>query len=627
MPGLLFERGCRFMNRRMSGIFRTLNLEWDKELEEAIEFTKLDVNPQEVVVSAWATSMLVIISFSILSLTIFFLGYDPLPWILFGFILAALLAYYISVYPKRLARLKKIKALGHAPEIVAYLIIPLKQNPNLESAVRFAAEHGEGQMAEDLRGLMWDVWAGKYRSVGEALPILGHKWGKDIKGFEDAMYAIRTSQIERSESRRLDTLDRALDAILKSIQRKFDEFINYLRLPTMVLFAGGAVFPLVIIILLPIVSFMGIDIGTPENLFIGLMALVLGIFLFSDHILSKRPAAFKPINIPDGYPGLPAPGKMVLFGREGSAWKISLGVAVTISLLSLPYFLGISNSITDGLNTMPVIVGICAGLWLYIRGTSLPKKGIRDSLKRTEEDTIEASFQLGNRLITGMSAEEALVRVAAMMSSPGNVSEKSGISGIFERAIRNIRYLNMGLEDSLFDKQRGALKDVFSGVVNSIMRIFTITMRKSVRAASEALIVAANHIREIKRVENALRDRISYTTSMIRITAVMINPIICALAVYIAEVFRNTIVNTKTSMIHYGEEFGTGIMLKEPATKPEMLQLITGVYMIALLLVLIRYVSVLESGDDPVLYRLEIARGIPIALSMFIAILLLTNFM
>ena len=625
MPELLFEKGCRFMNRHLSRVFRNINLEWDQELEDAIEFTKLGVRPIEVITSAWAAALLSIVLFSILSLLIFFLGHDPLPWLLFGFIMAVFLAHYISIYPKRLARSKRIKALGHAPEIVAYLIIPLKQNPNLESAVRFAAEHGEGQMADDLRKALWDVWAGKYRSVGEALPVLGHKWGRDMKGLEDAMYAIRTSQIERSESRRHNTLDRALELILQSVQKKFEEFINYLRLPTVVLFAGGTLFPLVIVILLPIVSFIGMEIGTQENMFIGLMAMVLIIFLFSDYILSKRPTAFTPINIPDRYPGLPSPGKMILFGKEGSAWKISLGVALAISLLSVPYFLGISNFISDKLTTMPIVIGICVGLWLYLRGTSIPKKEVRDSLKKTEEDTIEAAFQLGNRLITGMSAEEAFIRVANMMSTK-EATSKSKVSEILERVIRNIRYLNMNLEDSLFDRERGALKDACSGMVNSIFRVFTITMRKSIRAASEALIVAANHIREIRRVENALKDKLQYTTSMIRVTAIIINPIICALAVYIAEVFRNTIASTRTSMGHYGLEFNTGIMLREPSTTPEMLQLITGIYMISLLFVLIRYVSILECGDDPVLHRLEIARGIPIALSIFVITLLATKF-
>ncbi len=626
MQGRLFEMGCGFTNRHFSCLPRYVNLEWDRGLEDALEFTKLCVKPLEVVVFAWASAILAVTLSLIIAPLVFFLGYDLLHLLLTGFVLAAVLAYYISNYPKRLANRGRIKALGYAPEIVAYLIIPLKQNPNLESAVKFAAEHGEGRMADDLKGILWDVWAGKYRSVGEALPVLGHRWGEDIKGFEDAMYAIRTSQIEKSESRRLDTLDRALEAILQGTRKKFEDFINNLRLPTMILFAGGALFPLTIIILLPMIPFMGLDAGTPGNLFIGLMLIVSGIFLFSDYILGKRPAAFKPIDIPDGYPGLPAPGRMILFGMEGSVWKISLGVACAISLLSMPYLLGVSNPIADGLNTLPVIAGVCVGVWLYMRGNSLSKKGVRDSLKKTEDDTIEAAFQLGNRLITGMSAEEAFVRVAGMMSPPKGSITGSRISEILERAIRNIRYLNMGLEDSLFDKRKGALKDIYSGMVNSVFRVFTITMKKGIKTASEAIIVAANHIREIRRVENELRDKLAYTTSMIRVTAVIINPVICALAVYISDIFSKTIAHTRTSMGQYSAEFGTSVMLKEPAIKPEILQLITGIYMVSLLLVLIRYVSILEYGDDPIIFRLEVARGIPIALSTFIAILLAVKF-
>lgn len=595
-----------------------VKLEWGSELEEAVEYTKLGATPFEVVVCAWTTALLTIVISSLISLILYLMGYNPLPMLLAGFILAALLAYYLSEYPKILTKNSKIKSLSHAPEIVAYMIIPLKQNPNLEDAVKFAAEHGEGRMADDLRKTLWAVWAGEYRSIEEALPVLGYRWGEDIKGFEDAMYAIRTSQIEKSETRRLNTLDRALDTILQSVQKKFEEFINYLRIPTMIMFAGGALFPLVIIILLPLVSFMGMDFGSPGNLFIILMSIVLGVFLFSEHTLSRRPAAFSPASIPDNYTDLTSAGKMRVFGGEGSVWKISVGVGAAISMLSIPYLVGASFPVTDMLNTLPIIIGTGCGLWLYMLGTSLPKTRVRDYLKRMEDDTIEAAFQLGNRLITGMSAEEAFVRVADMMSSSG---EKSPISSILERAIRNIRYLNMGLEDSLFDGKKGALKEISSGMVRSVFRVFTTTMRKSVLSASEALIVAANHIRQIRGVEDSLRDKISYTTSMIKATALLINPVICALAVYLAEVFRETMNNTKSIM---GGEvgFNAALMLREPTTSPEVLQLITGLYMILLLVVLMRYVSVLECGDDPVAHRLGIARGVPVALSAFILTLL-----
>lgn len=614
-----FEKLCTSINKYFSWMLKGMNVEWDKDLEKAVTFTRLKVDAREIVSTAWICTFWVILATLLLSGTITYYGGDFITPLVVGLTLALLILYYIPLHPKRLASSKKMKAVGGAPEIVAYMIIPLKQNPNLEEAVKFAAEHGEGEMADDLKRALKDVWAGKYTGIGEALPVLGRKWGSEIKGFEDAMYAIRTSQIEKSETRRLNTLDRALESILDSIQKKFEMFIGYLRIPTMVLFMGGAIFPLVIITLIPLISFLGMGFGTPSNIFLVLIAIVAGVFLYSDYTLDKRPASFSPIEIPDDYPGLPPKGKIKLRGRYVSVIWLSVSTALLISLLSLPYLTGYSLPLFNEINTLAVVAGVSAGLWIFFHGTSKPKKEIRDSISDTENDTIEAAFQLGNRLMSGMAAEDAFIRVGNMMSEPGGEG-KSQISGIFKKGVRNIRYMNMTLEDALFDPDKGALKDIHSGMIRSIFKIFTISMKKSIRAASDALITGANHIREIKRVEDRLKEKISYTMSMMKMTATVISPAICALTIYIAETFRKNVYSTSASN-PFGSGISGGLLLKAPTTTPEMLQLIVGIYMILLMMVLIRYVTILENGDDRVLVRLEIAKGIPVALLVFIGVL------
>lgn len=615
----LYLKVCKQTNK-LSWMLSWLNLEWSKELEEAVEASRLKVTAKEIVYCAWITATLIIALTLCISALLLILNKNPATALIAGLLLATLLAYYIQEYPKTKAKNLKIKSLGKAPEIVAYLIIPLKQNPNLEDAVKFAAENGEGEMAEDLKKILKGVWCSEYRSVGEALPVLGYRWGKEMKGFDEAMHAIRTSQIEKSESRRLDALDRALETIIDSVQRSFEEYINYLRLPTMIIFAGGTLLPLIVVILIPLISLMGLEFGRPENIFVILSALVLVIFLYSEYTLTKRPAAFPPTKVPYNYPGLPHPGKIRLLCREYSAFAISLILAAVISALSLPYFLGCSFYLTDKLSTLPIVFGVGAGIWLYLVGTTKPRKELRDKLKRLENEIIEASFQLGNRLIAGMSAEDAFIRVAEMMKDKEN---KSMVSPLFEKAVKNIRYLNMGLEDSLFDETRGALSSVPSGVVRSIFRIFIKTMKKSTAAASEALILAANHIKQVRRLEDSLREKISYTTAMMKATAMLINPMICGLSVYISETFKETINKTKTLN---GSEFNTAIIINDLETSPEMLQLITGLYAVMLLLVLVRYASTLEYGEDSIAYRLEAAKGIPIALFAFSGVILLMRF-
>ncbi len=614
MEKSLYEKTIKLLAKKTELLHKKINLEWDKELEEAIEFNRMQVSAREVTAAAWITG------FIFLALTgvtaILYLETNPLIILLMGSMLSLLALYYIPEYPRITASTRRIKAIGRAPEIIAYLIIPLKQNPNLEDAVKFAAENSGGELALDLKKALWGVWSGKNNNIGESLPLLGYRWSKNIKGFQDALYAIRTSQIEKTESRRLNTLDRALDSVLKGIQESFKEFIEYLRFPTMVMFAGGAILPLVVVIMIPLVSFMGSGIGTPLNLSLLLLTILAFMYLYSEHTLRNRPASFPVMEIPDSHPLLPPKGKMMVLGRSISVKKTTLWVTFLLSSLSTPYLLGLRHWPLYDLTTLPIVAGLSLGSIIYSGGRSLHKKKIRDSIQETEREVLEATFQLGNRLFSGMSAEDAMIKVAEML--PEN---PSGASGIYRKAVQNIRYLNTDIEGAFFNERIGALREIYSSMINTLLRIMVTSMKKSINSASESLITAANHIREIQKMESNLKNKISYTSSMMKITAVFISPAICALTVYIAKVFQKT--SSITSSIQ-DSTFRT-FLIREQPTSPEILQLIVGLYMVFLLHILIHYTTILEHGDDSVVVQYEISRSLPIALAMFLGIISASN--
>ncbi|MEA1924543.1 MAG: hypothetical protein U9M95_01610 [Candidatus Altiarchaeota archaeon] len=617
MEKSLYEKKIKQVAKKTELLHRKINLEWDTELEEAIEFNRMQVSPREVTAAAWITGAAMVILSTIISITAhIYLGTNPLILLLIGSILSLLALYYVSEYPKITASTRRIKALGRAPEIIAYLIIPLKQNPNLEEAVKFAAENSRGELALDLKKTLWDVWSGKNNSLGGSLPLLGYRWSKNVKGFQDALYAIRTSQIEKTEYRRLNTLDRAMDSVLKGIQESFKEFIEYLRLPTLVMFAGGAILPLVVVIMIPLVSFMGSELGNPVNLSLLLLTILAFMYLYSEYTLRKRPASFPVMEISDTHPLLPPAGKLVVLGRNMSVKKTTLWVTLLISSLSIPYLLGLRGWPVYDLTTLPLLAGLCLGFCIYLGGKSLYKKKIRDSIRETEKEVLEATFQLGNRLLSGMSAEDAMIKVARML--PKN---PSGASAIYWKAVQNIRYLNTDMEGAFFNEKIGALRETYSSMINTLSRLMVTSMKKSINSASESLITAANHIKEIQKMESNLKNKISYTSSMMKITAVFISPAICALTVYIARVFQKT--SAITSSIQ--DSSFTTFLLREQPTSPEILQLIVGLYMLALLYILVRYNTILEHGDDSVIVQYEISRSLPIALTIFVGVIAVSN--
>lgn len=619
----VYKGSCIFVNQHFSGMFRGIDLEWDKELEDALRFTGLGITPIEVTIFAWTTGLFLFILFFIGALITLNIGFNPAYTILAGVILAGAALYLIPQYPARLILFERMKSLGYAPKLIAYLVITLKQDPNIEKATKFAAEHGEDKLAEDLRRLLWETWSGKYNSIDEALPLLGHKWGEHIKGLRDALYAIRTSQMERYEHRRLDTLDRTLNDLLDNIETKFREFTEDLRAPTAVLFMSGVLIPLVAVIFLPAISMLGFTLATPECLSIGLFMIILSVFMFSEFILAKRPIAFSPIKISRNYPGLPSPGKIKIGNRECSLIKFSFGIAALISTGSIPYLLGFSDGIWGQLNTLPLVIGVGTGLWIYLRWDALPRLKARNEIEQAEEDTIEASFHIGNRLMTGTPAEEALIRVSRLLSNP---KEKSRLGGILEDTARNIRYMNLTLDDAFFHPEKGSLKDVHSGLIRSIFKMFVNSMKRGIKPGAETLIASANHFRDIKKVENSLREKVSYTTSMMKMSVTIIAPALCALAIPLIEIFIKVLdIQAGTMEDNTIKSLGV-MMLQPPSLTPDVLTLIIGAYMLLLLIILVRFTTILEYGNDEIKIKMRTAEALPKALIIFICVLSLGRF-
>jgi hypothetical protein len=166
---------CIAINKNFSTLFKSIETTPNKKLEDALDFTRIGLTSRQVTVFGFFSCFFVLFLTLIVGLIASMAGFGDyaIYLLLGGFVTATVVMFVVNEYPKRLASFEKMSSLGYAPRLVAYLIITLKQDPNLEKAVKFAAENGEDHMSEDLRRLLWNTWAGKHNSVGEALPFLG----------------------------------------------------------------------------------------------------------------------------------------------------------------------------------------------------------------------------------------------------------------------------------------------------------------------------------------------------------------------------------------------------------------------------------------------------------------------
>ena len=611
-----YKDSCIFVNKSFSPLLGGIETTPDKKLEDALEFIKIGLSAREVKLFAYFSCFLLcfLSLFGAVIALLAGLGMNSLYVALIGMIASFAVLFLITNYPNNLVAFEKMNSIGYAPRLIAYLIITLKEDPNLEKAVKFAAENGADHMSEDLRRLLWNTWAGRHNSVGEALPFLGHKWGEHVKGLRDALYAIRSSQVEKYENRRLDTLDRALSDLLENIKTRFREFANSLRLPVMFLFMFGVMLPLIMILFIPVFSMMGFQIGTAEGVSSLLLLVVIGVFILSEYILSKRPVSFSPIIVPRDYPGLASPGRVKIMGGEVSLIKLSFLIALFFALFSAPYFAGMKDPIVVQWGTYPLVLGIFAGVWAYFWFDIRERIKIRNMIQQAEEDCIESCFHIGNRLMSGMPPEEALTRVSEMISSPDH---KSYLGIVLDDTVKNIRYMNMRMKDAFFDPERGSLRDVHSGLIHGLFGLFANSMERGVDAAAQTLIHSAQHFRDIRKVEESLRETISYTTNMTKLSAVFIAPVLCGLSITLTEVFI-TVLNKASAKMQQSSVEGMNFMIMTaPKLGPDAMTVILGLYSLVLLLLFTRFTAILEHGDDEVRIRYEIAKSVPRAILLF----------
>jgi hypothetical protein len=422
--------------------------------------------------------------------------------------------------------------------------------------------------------------------------------------------------VEKYEQRRLNTLDRALKDLLENINAKFREFANSLRLPIMFLFMGGVMMPLMVILFIPVLSMMGFELGTADAVSSVLVIILIGVFIMSEFILSKRPVSFSSVVVGRDYPGLTSPGKVKIMSKEISIYKLSFALGSFFALFSIPFMMGVDNPLIKQWGTYPLVLGLFAAFWAYFWFDSIERIKIQNMVQRAEDDCIEACFHIGNRLMSGMPPEEALMRVSETMSTP---TYKSYLGVLLDNTVKNIKYMNMSMKDAFFDSERGSLRDVHSGLIHGLFGLFSNSMERGVDAAAQTLIHSASHFRDIRKVEESLRETISYTTNMIKLSAVFIAPMLCGLSVTMTEMFIKVLDKASAKLQESsGAALGSSLMIMPPPKMgPDIMTVILGVYSLFLLIVLVRFTTILEIGDDEVTIKHEIAKALPKAIIVY----------
>jgi hypothetical protein len=604
------------------------------ELKSAVRFLGWPIKPHEVSnLSWWVLLIAMVIDLTIIGLFAAF-GYFSFISTIFGLTVPFVLAYSITNYPKSEARFERIEALGHAPNIITQLVIYLKQNPNLEKALYFVSQYSEGRIVNDLKKKLWQSLMGHKVNLKLELGKLAQQWGESLTELKRSIYLIVASISEKNEIKRNQTLDRAVRTSLEGVITKIREYTNKLYLPTLFLFSFGTILPLVIISLLPIFSFFGQELSSPIQMFLLLILSLAAIYIYSNMIIAQRPPSFSSIKLPDFLKDYPKAGnlKFSVFKKdfEVNTFYYTLIVFLVISAPGILYLIstlpqlniypGLFKEILQGFNTLTIIWGFGAAVALYCYGGSWYKKKLRDNIEQLESEMVDGIYQLASRINEGRSPESAIRSVGESM--PDTRFGKLMLS-----TYSTMRTRHTTIEEALFNENFGTLREVYSKNFKLVMRIFINSLKRGVLNCAQTLFTMSDHFDKLEKTEKNLKETLQNSMSMMRTTASIFAPMITGLVITLQQLIQDGLASAQAQFGQLGYEYVNISFLKAPTLSVEMLQLITGIYMLILAALLIRYVVLLEYGKDEIMMKMELARNIPIALFIFTFTLVLSRFM
>jgi len=532
--------------------------------------------------------------------------------------------YYLYEYPSHFATMFRIKASTEMVLSIIYMTISMHISPNIENAIDFAAKNLSGALSTDLHQLLWDVYLRKYDSAGTALDTFIEKWKKDNKEFAESLYLIKTSTME-STTRREHVLDEAVSVMLQGTKERMKSYSRDLKTPITVVNALGILLPIIGLVFLPMLGMFMEEQVRPIFVIIGYnIFLPLIVFWLMKMYMDKRPYGFHNPDI----------SKHPKFAKEKTWMYPLIGLLVALPFIAIgSWQLMISTelfSFNQLLFSLVISLGIVVGISTYSILSVSNKIKIRDEIVQIESEFAEVLFQLGHQITRGMPFEKTLKNITPQIKN-------LKISNFFKKILYNIETFGMTLDQAVFDKKSGAIREYPSKLIEAIMHTIIQVSKRGMGPASKSMITISTYLKDSHTVEEDLKDMMDEVTSTMEMQALLLAPLSSGIVVAISALVMRLLLVLKISMeslqgqlTGYGPlgTVGSG-MFGSIANLSKMIpihvfQLIVSIYMIEVVGILAIFLSIINNGDESLKKRLALGKTLLISFVIYSVIMLVS---
>ncbi|MCS7134917.1 MAG: hypothetical protein NZ893_00555 [Candidatus Aenigmarchaeota archaeon] len=602
----------------------------NKELKQKLDFCNLKITSSNVY-----SAFVMVIIFTILVNTASFFalmysGYtfgEIAKYIFFISIIGFSLAYYILVYPTLYAKKLRVEASSEIVQTILYISIGLKNVPNLESAVTFAAFNLEGPIGKDLRKILWDIYTGKYNNIEDALDDFSNKWKFDNREFSQALDLLKTAVTEIYE--RDKVIERAIQLILQANMERMNEYVRELKNPITMINALGIFLPVITLILFPILGLIMPMLVSSYTLFIVYnVALPITVYILMKNTLDKRPYAFHTVSIKN-HPEASDFGfiSFNLFNKRMHLPLLPFSLFIFI-LIALPSIIGIINiDKTTSLTTrifygLQIFWALVISIIIFTLISSHKNKKIKKELEEIEAEFAEAIFMLASTLRAGQPLEASLRKTNERLKD-------QKIHSFFERLINTMNSLGVTLKDAVFHKEFGIIKYYPSKTIRNTMKIMVDSSSKGWGAVASTLSAISQYMKNVHEVDEHLKQLLEDVTSSMRLMTSLLIPLAAGVVVGLGGIIMKVLLFIANLFVELpiDQQNVPIIGVKLEAIMPiEIMIIIVGIYMIELIVSVNIFRVQIERGNDVIEIGYSIGTNLISAALIFTLAVLIIQF-
>ncbi|MBW6442622.1 hypothetical protein K0A97_02465 [Patescibacteria group bacterium] len=630
-----YERWCKSLGNIIKMNFSEKDT---VQIKKSLEISHLDLEPWQPLTLSVMSFLGVFLLGLFISISFVLIQGDldafPLLFFFMTVIISFFLFFFMKAYPARIANKWRLKASSQMVSAILYVVVYMRHTPNLERAIAFASQHLQYPLALDLKKVFYDVQVGKFSSIKESLDSYLENWRDYSSEFIESFHLIEGSLYEPDDTRRIQTLEKALKVVLDGVYEKMLKFTHDVKSPLTNIYMLGIILPTLGLVLLPLASAMlgGMIRWTHVfllfNILIPLLVLYrtdLVTFLRpgghgNSSLLEKNPLYHKykskkpyvkslflalPLIIlgilPLIFQYTPFPEMMGL-QKDYTFLELGLGFIGEGSLFGI---METNAGVKGPFGVGALILGMFFPLGIVVFFSTAFKEKTkeliieRENTQQLELEFNNSLFQLGNRIGNGVPPEIVFGKTAE--SSKGLKTED-----FFRKVDYNIRQGGMSVEKAIFDTKKGAIIYYPSDLISISMKILVESVKKGLNIATVSLMSISEYVRNIHKITARLRDLLAEVISDMKSYMSFLAPLLAGVVIGLASMITEILTKLKLEDFS-GDAAGSAmgglggvldIFEVSQMIPPYFLQIIVGVYLIQITYILTKTLVIVDSGDD-----------------------------